>query len=265
MPQLAPYKLKMQEFLNSILESSSSEKITTVLIAPIISAFAGGFFAAFWSNKYESKRRMDELRMDKYLEHRNTIVQLEHELIPERVSMSRNLASFVAFKEGTNETRFRILLRLYKLTLSPGLTLKLLNMDVLNEYADLYSMLESINLDIVYHDYLSDKILNDAKEEKIDESVLSMYATLVENLQKNCLIADEKSEILLAKCKAIVDLSDVNIKSEYIKNGGTIKYSIPNTVLQEKRNDIVSQEKPLDHTNRIQFVAPYMDLVKPAR
>jgi len=255
----------MNELLTSILESTSSDKITSIIVAPVISAFAGGFFAAYWSNKYEAKRRMDELRLDKYIEHRNTIVQLEHELIPERVSMSRNLSSFVEFKNGTNETRFRVLLRLYKLSLSPGLTMKLLNMDILNAYADLYSIIESINLDISYHEYLSDKILSDAKAGKIDTSMLYLYATLVENLQKNCLIADNKSEILLAKCKAIVDLNDKDIKASYIKTGGTIAYDIPDSVLQNKKQAINSQEKPTGDNDRVQFVAPYMDLVKPVQ
>jgi len=33
--------------------------------------------------------------------------------------------------------------------------------------------------------------------------------------------------------------------------------------LQDKRKDIVNQEKPLDRVDKTQFIAPYMDLIKP--
>lgn len=61
----------------------------------IAAAFFGGLFAGLFSNYFESRRRIFDKRSDKYHEHRNTIVQIEHELIPARVNLSRNIKSLM--------------------------------------------------------------------------------------------------------------------------------------------------------------------------
>ncbi len=94
----------------------------------VLSAFLGGFFAALFSNHFESRRRIKELRRDKYFEHRNTVVQIEHELIPLRVNMSRNIASVEDALKNTNDNNIRIILRFYNISISTGLSLKLLNL-----------------------------------------------------------------------------------------------------------------------------------------
>src|SRR5437762_1602869 len=89
--------------------------------AIIASAFFGGFFAALWTNRFETKRRIHDKRHDKYYEHRNTIVQIEQELIPLRVNISRDIASISQAIDNTNDQNIRLILRFYKLSLSTGL------------------------------------------------------------------------------------------------------------------------------------------------
>src|SRR3989344_6491762 len=58
--------------------------------AAIFTGFWGGLFAGLWGYYYQSKQRNEEKRADKYFDHRNVIVQIEHEMIPIRLNLSRN-------------------------------------------------------------------------------------------------------------------------------------------------------------------------------
>jgi len=59
-------------------------------------------FAGLFSNYFESKRRIFDKRSDKYHEHKNTIVQIEHELVPARLNLSRNIQSLEDAIKHTN-------------------------------------------------------------------------------------------------------------------------------------------------------------------
>src|SRR3989344_3565614 len=104
------------------------------MAAIILSSFFGGLFAGWWSNYFETKRRIHDKRHDKYYEHRNTIVQIEQELIPLRVNISRDLASITDAIENTNDQNIRFILRFDRLFLSTGLGLRLLSLDFINMY-----------------------------------------------------------------------------------------------------------------------------------
>lgn len=232
----------------------------------LISAFAGGLFAGLWSNFFESRRRIKELRRDKYYEHRNTLVQIEQESIPARINLSRNLNSLIVAKEGTNKNNFRILLRMYKLHLSSGLGLKLLNVELINDYAQLYTIFESINSDIQYLEGVANTIKDDRKAGKIDVSLVTMYPVLLEQLYKICLRADKKSLDLLSKCKIVFNKDDKEIINKYVKNGGQILYSIPRkNVLETNSKTIKEETRPFGkNEDKEQFVALYLDVKPPA-
>lgn len=128
--------------INELLQNSTFQII--------LSAFSGGFFAAFFTNYFESKKRIHEIRRDKYFEHRNTVVQIEHELIPFRVNLSRNITSIDDALKNIDENNIRIILRFYQSSISTGLSLKLLNLTLINEYVETYSLIESLNTDFEY-------------------------------------------------------------------------------------------------------------------
>ncbi len=233
----------------------------------LLSAFAGGLFAGLWSNFFESRRRIKELRRGKYYEHRNTLVQIEQESIPARLNLSRNLNSLIIAKEGTNANNFRILLRMYKLHLSSGLGLKLLNVELINDYAQLYTIFENINSDIQYLEGVANIITEDRKQGKIDVSLVAMYPVLLEQLYKICLRADKKSLDMLSKCKIIFNKDDKKIIEKYIKNGGQIHYSISSkSILQENNKTIKEETRPFGkNEDKEQFVALYLDVKPPAQ
>ena len=226
----------------------------------LLSAFFGGFFAGLWSNYFESRRRIHELRRDKYIDHRNTIVQIEHELIPIRVNLSRNLQSLKIALDSTNNRNIRLILRLYKMTISPGLNLKLLDINLINEYLELYTILASINSDIQYLEGVVDIIKDDLRNKKLDRSLLGVYSQVVSHLYKSCQKSDDKSLSLLSKCIFIVKLSEEEIKKKYIKSGGAITYTIAEKDVKKRRERIVEEETRPRKGEKDQFVAPYIDV-----
>jgi len=228
----------------------------------ILSAFLGGLFAAYWSNFFESRRRIRDLRRDKYYDHRNSIVQIEHEIIPIRINLSRNINSLEVGIEDTNENNIRIILRLYKLFLSSGLNLKILNVDLINAYLDLYVILESINSDVQYLEGIVSNIRDSYRVGKVDESLISMYVLITKQLHKTCKKADKMSLILLSKCRVAIHKDDKEIIKSYITNGGEISYSISEKEITKENEKTTSQElRPYtEGEDREQFVAPYMDL-----
>lgn len=236
----------------------------TNLAVIITSAFFGGLFAGVWTNHFESKRRVNDKRIEKYFEHRNSIVQIEQELIPLRVNISRNLASISDAIVNTNETNIRFILRFDRFSLSTGLGLKLLSLDLINMYAQLYSAIEKFNSDIDYVSGIVSSVREDQKVGKIDPSLVESYKIFLPHLKDECEEIDQKSLDLLALSKVAIGKEDKYIKTQYVKDGKEIKYPISKVSLNQKYDDIKKEEDASSHKDEKQpkFVAPFLDLKK---
>jgi hypothetical protein len=231
----------------------------------ILSAFFGGLFAGLFNYYFESKGRLREKRRDKYFENRNTIVQIEHELIPVRVNMSRNLNSIKIALDGTSDTQTRIVLRFYKLLFSTGLSLKLLNLNFINLYSELFSALESINSDMEYISGMTIKIRDDLENKRtVNESLIESYKLFLAQLKNSCESADAKSLQLLLMCQIALRGKDERLLKDYIKNGKEISYNLREKEIAEQKIKITNQEnrKGTKKDKRPQFVAPYIDIRK---
>ena len=252
----------------SALASESATISTTSnggIFITILSAAAGGFFAAYFNNIYESKRRFEDKRTDKYFEHRNTIVQIEHELIPVRVNMSRNLKSLDEALKNNHSNNTRLILRFYKLDFSTGLTLKLLNIDLINLYSEVYVLLQSINSDFQYVDGIVNAVRDElVKYRRPDESKLQMYSTIISHLKEQCEETDNKTLKLLSFCQAIIAMGDNEVKDLYVEQGGQIKYEIPEKILTAKAKETQRQEnlKYKEGEKQPKFFTPYLDVMK---
>lgn len=246
----------------SALINQTWPTITGSVLAIIASAFFGGLFAGLWSNYFESKRRINDKRNDKYYEHRNSIVQIEQELIPLRVNISRNLASIADAIDNTIENNIRFILRFDRLFLSTGLGLKLLSLDLINKYAQLYSAIEKFNSDIDYVSGMIASVREDQKAGKMDFSLVESYKVFLPHLKDECEEIDQKSLELLALSKVAIGKEDNNIKIKYVKDGKEIKYSVNKKSLTQKYDDIKKEEDAFSHKDEKQpkFVAPFLDL-----
>ncbi len=236
----------------------------TSLGAIITSAFFGGLFAGLWTNHFESKRRVNDKRRDKYYDHRNTIVQIEQELIPLRVNISRDITSIADAITNTHETNVRFILRFYKLSLSTGLGLQLLSLEFINKYAELYSAIESFNSDIQYISGMVSSFLEDKKAERIDDSLIESYKVFLPQLKDECEQIDQKSLELLGMCKLAISKEDKEIRDQYIEDGKEIKYKFDKKSLSKKYEGIRDEEDGSLHKGEKQpkFVSPFLDLKK---
>lgn len=234
------------------------------LTAIIISAFFGGLFAGIWTNHFEFKRRLYDKRTDKYFEHRNSIVQIEQELIPLRINISRNLASINDAIDNTNINNVRFILRFDRLTLSTGLGLKLLSLAFINMYAQLYSAIEKFNSDIDYVSGMISSVRENQMAGKMDPSLVESYKIFLPHLKNECEEIDQKSLELLALSKVAIGKEDTIIKNIYVKDGKEIIYSVNKKSLNEKYEDIKKEEDASSHKDEKQpkFVSPFLDLKK---
>ncbi len=221
-------------------------------------------FAGIWTNYFETKRRIHDKRHDKYYEHRNTIVQIEQELIPLRVNISRDIASITDAIDNTNDQNIRFILRFYKLFLSTGLGLRLLSLDLINKYAELYSAIESFNSDIDYVSGMISTIIEDKKSGNIDPSVIESYKVFLPQLKDECEQIDQKSLELLAMSKLAIGKEDKKIREKYVNDGEEIKYSFDKKSLFNKYEGIKKEEDGSLHKDEKQpkFVSPFLDLKK---
>lgn len=230
----------------------------------ILSAFSGGLFAGLFANYFESKRMLSEKRRDKYFEHRNTIVQIEHELIPVRVNMSRNIASIEDALTNINDTNIRLILRFYKLYISTGLSLKLLNLTLINQYSELYILIESINSDMRYIDGIVGSITADINKGIMDSNKIQMYIQMLNHLKNRCGEADKKTLELVSFSQIIINQDDKKIIKTYLKKGGLIEYKIDNKEIKIKSKK-TEKEENLEYKNgeaRPKFIALYLDIKK---
>lgn len=228
----------------------------------ILAAFSGGLFAGLFANYFESRRRIHEKRYDKYFEHRNTIVQIEHELMPARINMARNLASIKNSVENTNQTQVRLILRFFKPFLSTGLSLRLLDLRFINIYSEVYILFETINSDIEYINGMISSIREDLKSHHVDESLLQSYVQMLSYLKEKCEEADRKSLTLLSLSKINLSKSDKDIKKAYLKTGASIKYFVQEKKLKKEAINIEKGEhRPYKKGEMPEkFFAPFMDL-----
>ena len=228
----------------------------------ILSAFFGGLFAGIFSNHFESKRRISDKRRDKYFDHRNTIVQIEHEILPSRINISRNINSIEDSINNTSKLSKRIVLRFFKLKLSPGLSLNLLNLDLINLYSEVYSQYESVNNDIDYLSQIVSSIIDDKKNNKVDDNLIGQYFQFSDYLLKEILDADKKSLELLSYCKTVIDKKEKDLLDIYLANGEEIKYRFNKKKIQKISKKVTKEEtRPFKKGDaRPQFITPFLDL-----
>jgi hypothetical protein len=188
--------------------------------------------------------RLRNKRLDKYVEHRNTIVQIEHELIPARKNMGNNIRALEdavkQFKKGAP----RLILRMYETTLSTGLSLKIVNLELINDYAELYILLKKINSDIDYLNQLVENIQMRGEKGKEFISLITAYEKLIEYLLKQCKKADNKILLLIAKCQIVLDYGEEekSLKRKYINDGQEIEYNFSERDIQKKKDRVTKQE-----------------------
>lgn len=237
-----------------------------VYLQIILSAFFGGLFAGLFSNYFESKRRISDKRRDKYYENRNAIVQIEHELSPIRVNLSRDVTSLKDSLDNTNESNKRIVLRFYKLNLSPGLSLSLLNLDLINLYASVFGKFETINNDIDYIDQIVKSIIENKKFDRIDENLVNQYFTFSDYLLDEIVQADKESLRLLSFCKCIIDKNEKKIIDKYLKSGGQVEYNFREKSINTKIKQIFKEENKPYQKNEIRpkFITPFLDIKRVA-
>lgn len=183
-------------------------------------------------------------------------------MIPLRVNISRDLTSIADAIENTNDQNIRFILRFYKLSLSTGLGLRLLSLDLINKYAELYSSIESFNSDIEYVSGMIFSIVEDQKEEKIDPSKIESYKVFLPQLKDECEQIDQKSLELLGMSKLAIGKEDKKIRDKYVSNGKEIKYSFGKKSLDKKYKGIKKEEDCSLHKDEKQpkFVSPFLDL-----
>ncbi len=252
------------------------------LVGSILGAVTGGYYSYKGSidsakqqisslykqeedrRRHESKRRIHDIRHDKYYEHRNTIVQIEQELIPLRVNISRDIISIADAITNTHEANVRFILRFYGLHLSNGLGLRLMNLDIINKYAELYSAIESFNSDIQYVSGMVSSFMDDRKAGKIDDSMIESYKVFIPQLQDTCEQIDQKSLELLGMCKLAIGKEDKKIRDQYVEDGKEIKYTFDKKSLNNKYEGIKKEEDGSLHQAEKQpkFVSPFLDLKK---
>lgn len=228
----------------------------------ILSAFFGGLFAGLFSNHFESRRRISDKRRDKYYDHRNTIVQIEHELIPVRVNISRNVNSLEDSLKSTNELNKRVILRFFKLKLSSGLSLNLLNLDLINLYADVHGQFETINNDIDYISQMVSSIVEDKKSNRIDTNLINTYFKFSDYLLTELEKTDQKSLELLAYCKSVLTRDEDDMLKKYLDMGGQIKYKIGTKTIKKTSDEISKEEINPYKKGEVhpRFITPFLDL-----
>lgn len=250
--------------ISAPLSTGVSYVLQPKILEIILSAFAGGFFAGFFSNLYESKRRINDKRYDKYFDHRNTIVQIEHELIPARINMSRNMESLRNAVQETDENKIQLILRFYELSLSTGLSLKLVNIDLINLYSEVFTEFKSITSDFQYVGGMVNMIIEDLKtpEKPVRSGLLDSYVTAIKYLYDACKDADAKSLDLLVNCQIALRVKNKSALKKYLKSGDQIPYLINKKEIKEQKSKLIKQEtrKPRKGESRPQFFSPFMNL-----
>ncbi len=281
---LAGAQLVVIILLVNILNSFSNQtfNITSNFVSEWLTAIATlsatgvALFGIFYTNNAENKRReleriednkqrIEEKRFDKFYDHRNTIVQIEHELIPIRTKMARNLSVLKDAIKNTNPNNTRLILRFDKLNLSTGLNLKLLNLDLINEYSELLSLLETINSDFDYIEQMVTSLQN--RNNLSEEQILSLeftYKTVLPYLLEQCERADCKCLQLLAKCKLTISKDVETELKSYQDKGGEILYNISNEKIKAKGAEIEEGEQITEKDNepRPKFFSLYLDIKK---
>lgn len=242
--------------------------ISDSTISLFISAFLGGFSAGVFTYYFNSKSRLNEVRNTKYFEHRNTIVQIEHELVSVRVNLSRNIESIKTALEVKND-RYRFILRFFSLDISSGLSLRLLDLDFINKYAELYIIFQSINSDI---EYLKSMVQEIQSKIDIDNpqptptliSLVNNYMLMLNHVYTQLLTSDKMSLELVAMCKIALIESPENKLKEYMRKGGEIKYSISKAAINKKIQMILKEEnkRGSEEDPRPQFVALFFDMFR---
>lgn len=245
-----------------IQQSPDVISITTAFIGIVLSAFLGALFSGIVNNFFESRRRARDKRSDKYFEHRNSIVQIEHELIPLRLNTSRNIAALSDAIENTNPYNIRFILRFYKLSLSSGLSQKLVSLAFINKYAKLHSDIEIFNSDLEYVSGLVQMVIQNSKKGKVDKSINTAYKQFLPHLQQECEDIDQKTLELLTISKLALRNDDTRVKEQYIKDGKEIKYKFDKKSFKARQQDIEKEEDFSNHPDekRPQFISPFLDL-----
>lgn len=238
-------------------------KIIEVIFEVFISSI-GGIFAALLTFYLTAKVRTKNKRLDKYVEHRNTLVQIEHELIPARVSMDNNLKALEDAIQQNDQGITRLILRMHKLDLSTGLSLKLLSLELINNYAELYVSLKKINSDIDYLDQIVEKIQIWADERKNIASLIIAYEKLIKYLVVQCQKADKNMLEIVAKCQIaiLLDESKDEFKLKYQNDGEEVKYDFDKIEINLKKKNLEKQENMpyTDSETHEQIFMLYLDL-----
>lgn len=220
---------------------SKESRALDIFIQAIISS-VGGITAALIIFKLESKRIINEKRRKKFNEHGNAVVQLEHELIPARINLANNINALSEILNDTTPSSIGLLLRTEKINISPGLSLKLQNLILINDYSKLFQKIKQINSDLFYLDEIVKTIVKKFDSQKIDESLLMVYLQLISHIISICEKTDTATLKLLSKCMLIIDSPNEFTLKEYIKTGKAINYNFDKDKLIKIEQKIIVEE-----------------------
>lgn len=238
---------------------SAFNNVVNVLISSV-----GGIAAALVTYYLDSRGRIREKRAERYLLHRNTLVQIEHELIPLRLNIGRDLKTLDETIAGCDENSTRVILRTYKLELSSNLGINMLDINLINKYSELYTLVESINSDLHYLEGITESIKTEAKQGQINFSGISTYLTFLPILRVSCRKADRLSLTLLSMIRCVLNDNDSPSRKYFESSGKLEKYNFSKKDLLKDQKKIISQEnRPFKNGKRPdKFVVFYLDLKK---
>ncbi len=253
----------MHEILYQLQPFQPPEPALNNVANVLISSF-GGIAAALVTYYLDSQGRTREKRTERYLLHRNTLVQVEHEIIPLRLNIGRDLKTLDETISGCDENTTRVILRTYKLDLSSNLGINMLDINFINKYSELYTLVESINSDLHYLEGITESIKSEAKQGQINFSGISTYLTFLPILRDSCRKADELSLSLLSMIRCVLNDNDAASRKLFELNGVLEKYKFSKKQLIKDQKKIITQEnRPFKNGKRPdKFVVFYLDLKK---
>lgn len=219
-----------------VLMYSENKIVKNIVDLGIVSA--SGIIAAQYTYLLSQKGNIKEKRRDKYFKHRNTLVQLEHELIPARIDIGNNIKAFEDAIENTGPNKLRLILKMNKIDISTGLSLNLLDLEIINDYSKLYVLIKKINSDISYLDILLNKIQEGQRSQDILDSYKLLQSHMLSQLRK----IDDLGLDLLIKCQLIFKQDDEKLSKIYEKTEKLFGYDFDKKEIDEKKEEITNEE-----------------------
>lgn len=219
----------------------------------------GGIVAALLANYLSQKSRVENKRKDAYIKHKNAVVQMEQELLAARIEIDRDIQILENSINFNSETKTRLILKMYKPDFSSGLGLRLLSVDFINKYYNLFLLFRKINLNIDYLSVVVADIRSGLKKNDLENNYLSTYRKIVGILFDQLKQAESDTLELIIMSESLLDLNEKEIISKFLENGKEINYNIPIEIMDKRKAQIFKNDKKLSKRQSGDFMA-YRDV-----